>query len=230
MLATAGAQKIQVIKVVRELTKLGLKEAKDLVDAAPEGGAREGVQGGRRKGQDRPRGRRRRRRSQVVRSWVPALRVLSTGDPRRRPPFGGTPACGPPRHPQRLVVPGASSTSGGGRRGRAEPGPLAALGRSGSERRRGRRPAVEGPPTPGSGDGQPGGWPGDRKPSVRAARPAPARIRRTGPARRDAGTRSRDPRPLTTRPATLTLSTALWGTATASPKRLTPRGAADRIG
>ncbi len=35
VLATAGAQKIQVIKVVRELTKLGLKEAKDLVDAAP---------------------------------------------------------------------------------------------------------------------------------------------------------------------------------------------------
>ena len=35
VLTTAGAQKIQVIKVVRELTKLGLKEAKDLVDAAP---------------------------------------------------------------------------------------------------------------------------------------------------------------------------------------------------
>jgi large subunit ribosomal protein L7/L12 len=35
VLQTAGAQKIQVIKVVRELTKLGLKEAKDLVDAAP---------------------------------------------------------------------------------------------------------------------------------------------------------------------------------------------------
>jgi large subunit ribosomal protein L7/L12 len=35
VLATPGAQKIQVIKVVRELTKLGLKEAKDLVDAAP---------------------------------------------------------------------------------------------------------------------------------------------------------------------------------------------------
>lgn len=31
----AGAQKIQVIKVVREITKLGLKEAKDLVDGAP---------------------------------------------------------------------------------------------------------------------------------------------------------------------------------------------------
>ena len=35
VLTAAGAQKIQVIKVVRELTKLGLKEAKDLVDAAP---------------------------------------------------------------------------------------------------------------------------------------------------------------------------------------------------
>ena len=31
----AGAKKIQVIKVVRELTSLGLKEAKDLVDGAP---------------------------------------------------------------------------------------------------------------------------------------------------------------------------------------------------
>ena len=35
VLAGAGAQKIQVIKVVRELTSLGLKEAKDLVDGAP---------------------------------------------------------------------------------------------------------------------------------------------------------------------------------------------------
>ncbi len=35
ILKSAGAQKIQVIKVVRELTSLGLKEAKDLVDAAP---------------------------------------------------------------------------------------------------------------------------------------------------------------------------------------------------
>jgi large subunit ribosomal protein L7/L12 len=35
MLTGAGAQKIQVIKVVRELTGLGLKEAKDLVDGAP---------------------------------------------------------------------------------------------------------------------------------------------------------------------------------------------------
>ena len=35
VLKEAGAQKIQVIKVVRELTGLGLKEAKDLVDGAP---------------------------------------------------------------------------------------------------------------------------------------------------------------------------------------------------
>ena len=35
VLTSAGAQKIQVIKVVRELTGLGLKEAKDLVDGAP---------------------------------------------------------------------------------------------------------------------------------------------------------------------------------------------------
>lgn len=35
ILAEVGANKIQVIKVVRELTGLGLKEAKDLVDAAP---------------------------------------------------------------------------------------------------------------------------------------------------------------------------------------------------
>jgi large subunit ribosomal protein L7/L12 len=35
VLADAGEKKIQVIKVVRELTGLGLKEAKDLVDGAP---------------------------------------------------------------------------------------------------------------------------------------------------------------------------------------------------
>ena len=35
VLSTIGDKKIQVIKVVRELTGLGLKEAKDLVDGAP---------------------------------------------------------------------------------------------------------------------------------------------------------------------------------------------------
>ena len=36
VLKEAGAKKIQVIKVVREITGLGLKEAKDLVDGAPQ--------------------------------------------------------------------------------------------------------------------------------------------------------------------------------------------------
>jgi large subunit ribosomal protein L7/L12 len=36
ILKEAGAKKIQVIKVVREVTGLGLKEAKDLVDGAPQ--------------------------------------------------------------------------------------------------------------------------------------------------------------------------------------------------
>lgn len=35
VLAEAGAQKLQVIKVVREITGLGLKEAKDAVESAP---------------------------------------------------------------------------------------------------------------------------------------------------------------------------------------------------
>ena len=42
VLAGAGDKKIQVIKVVRELTGLGLKEAKDLVDGAPKA-VKEGV-------------------------------------------------------------------------------------------------------------------------------------------------------------------------------------------
>jgi len=42
MLKDAGAKKIQVIKVVRELTGLGLKEAKDLVEGAPKS-VKEGV-------------------------------------------------------------------------------------------------------------------------------------------------------------------------------------------
>jgi large subunit ribosomal protein L7/L12 len=42
ILENAGAKKIQVIKVVRELTSLGLKEAKDLVDGAPKA-VKEGI-------------------------------------------------------------------------------------------------------------------------------------------------------------------------------------------
>ena len=42
VLLEAGAQKVQVIKAVREITGLGLKEAKDLVDGAPKN-VKEGV-------------------------------------------------------------------------------------------------------------------------------------------------------------------------------------------
>lgn len=42
VLESAGDKKIQVIKAVRELTSLGLKEAKDLVDSAPKA-VKEGV-------------------------------------------------------------------------------------------------------------------------------------------------------------------------------------------
>jgi large subunit ribosomal protein L7/L12 len=42
ILTSAGAEKIKVIKVVREITGLGLKEAKELVDGAP-GTVKEGV-------------------------------------------------------------------------------------------------------------------------------------------------------------------------------------------
>jgi large subunit ribosomal protein L7/L12 len=42
VLVAAGEKKIQVIKVVREVTSLGLKEAKDLVDGAPKA-VKEGV-------------------------------------------------------------------------------------------------------------------------------------------------------------------------------------------
>ena len=69
VLTGAGDKKIQVIKVVRAVTGLGLKEAKDLVDGAPGAG-----QGGRREGggrvdQGAARGGRRRRRAEVSRRW-----------------------------------------------------------------------------------------------------------------------------------------------------------------
>ncbi len=45
VLSSAGAEKIKVIKVVRELTGLGLKEAKELVDGAP-ANIKEGIEKG----------------------------------------------------------------------------------------------------------------------------------------------------------------------------------------
>ena len=52
ILTDAGANKIQVIKAVREITSLGLKEAKDLVDGAPKA-VKEGVSQGRGRGRSR---------------------------------------------------------------------------------------------------------------------------------------------------------------------------------
>ena len=51
VLTSAGEKKIQVIKEVRTLTNLGLKDAKELVDNAPKPSLGEGLQGGRREGQ-----------------------------------------------------------------------------------------------------------------------------------------------------------------------------------
>ena len=87
VLTGAGDKKIQVIKVVRAITGLGLKEAKDLVDSAP--GRR---QGGRREGRGRvdqgaARGGRRLRRAEVARAGtpVPGSRAQAAGlTPARR--------------------------------------------------------------------------------------------------------------------------------------------------
>ena len=55
VLKEGGAKKIQVIKVVREITSLGLKEAKDLVDAAEHAEGRH-YQGRGRRNQEEARG------------------------------------------------------------------------------------------------------------------------------------------------------------------------------
>ena len=68
ILEAAGDKKIQVIKEVRTLTSLGLKEAKDLVDGAPKTVLEKVNKEAAEKAQGRPRGRRRLRHGQVVRS------------------------------------------------------------------------------------------------------------------------------------------------------------------
>ena len=67
VLTGGGEKKIGVIKVVRELTGAGLKDAKDLVDGAPSTIRRERVEGRRREGQGCHRRSRRLRRTQVIR-------------------------------------------------------------------------------------------------------------------------------------------------------------------
>ena len=66
ILEAAGDKKINVIKEVRALTSLGLKEAKDLVEAAPKPILEKVDQGCCRQGEGSPRGRRRHRHRQVT--------------------------------------------------------------------------------------------------------------------------------------------------------------------
>ena len=88
VLAAAGAQKINVIKEVRAITSLGLKEAKDLVEGAPKP-VKEGVtKDEAEKIKKQLESRRRDRRAEVVR-WVEML-------PGRAPIYGGSP--GPKTH------------------------------------------------------------------------------------------------------------------------------------
>ena len=90
ILEAAGDKKINVIKEVRALTSLGLKEAKELVESAPKPVAREGRQGRCREGQGGPRGRRGHghrqvaRRSTAVRLGTRRGRRLAQRDGRPR--------------------------------------------------------------------------------------------------------------------------------------------------
>ena len=72
VLIAAGDKKIQVIKEVRSLTSLGLKEAKDLVDGAPKPVLEKAIEGRRREGEGPARGGRRHRRAQVARATARA--------------------------------------------------------------------------------------------------------------------------------------------------------------
>ena len=84
----AGDKKIQVIKVVRELTSLGLKEAKDLVDGAPKP-VRRGVQGRGRRDQGQARGAGRGRGAEVADGASAAREAFGflRGGGRRPPPL-----------------------------------------------------------------------------------------------------------------------------------------------
>ena len=87
ILAKAGDKKINVIKEVRTITGLGLKEAKDLVEGAPKP-VKEGVEQGRgRQDQEDARGRGRLRGGQVARST--ASNPGARAPPDRRPAWTG---------------------------------------------------------------------------------------------------------------------------------------------
>ena len=77
MLTAAGDKKIQVIKEVRSLTSLGLKEAKDLVDNAPKPVLEKVSKEDAEKAKD-PRRRRGHRRTEVVRGLPPLYGRMGT--------------------------------------------------------------------------------------------------------------------------------------------------------
>lgn len=77
ILTGAGEKKIQVIKVVRELTSLGLKEAKDLVDGAPKPVLEKVAKDAAEKAAESLKGSRRVRRGQVSPHLRPPARGLS---------------------------------------------------------------------------------------------------------------------------------------------------------
>ena len=83
VLTAAGDQKIQVIKEVRELTSLGLKEAKDLVDGAPKAVLEKVTKDDAESRQGQARRRRRHRRAQVA--DVALRRRRTRLGPRPRP-------------------------------------------------------------------------------------------------------------------------------------------------
>ena len=83
VLIAAGEKKVEVIKVVRAATGLGLKEAKDLVDGAPKAGQGRHHQGRRRRAEEAARGRRREGRAQVSCSQSP-YRTRKSPAARRR--------------------------------------------------------------------------------------------------------------------------------------------------
>ena len=85
MLEAIGANKINVIKVVRAATGLGLKEAKDLVEAAPKDGQDRHLQGGRREAQEGAGRGRRHGQDQVIRI-APRPRQVRDGPPPRPGP------------------------------------------------------------------------------------------------------------------------------------------------
>ncbi len=82
-LKEAGAKKIQVIKVVREVTGLGLKEAKDLVDGAPQTVKCGRLEGRGQHDQDQARGARGHGRGEVA-ARGPFSWLGGCGDGRRR--------------------------------------------------------------------------------------------------------------------------------------------------